>query len=101
MRGTGPATTSSTEKRTEQEHGMSKSPSANNQRRQSKLALALMAGGLVAGCGGGGDPWTIDPEGYDGISEQTFGLLTNSCTINTSTTTMPLSMRDTETLYLT
>ena len=45
-------------------------------RPQGKLALALIAGGLVAGCGGGGkDHWTVDPEGYDGIGEETFDLL--------------------------
>lgn len=73
--------------------------SNNNQRRQSKLALALMAGGLVAGCGGN-EPWSIDPDGYDGLSEETFGLLTNSCTINVGTTTMSLSIRGGETLYV-
>ena len=79
---------------------MSKSQSANtNQRHQRKLALALIAGGLVAGCGGG-DPWTIDPDGYDGIGEETFPLLANPCTINAGTTTMTLQVRGGETLYL-
>ena len=79
---------------------MSKSQSTNiNQRRQRLLALALIAGGMVAGCGGD-EPWTIDPEGYDGISEMTFDLLANACTINTGTTTMSLSVRGGETLYL-
>lgn len=79
---------------------MSKSRSANpNPRNQSKLVL-LMAGGLVVGCGGS-DPWTIDPDGYDGISEETFPLLTNNCTITSGTSTMALSVRGGETVYLT
>jgi Ca2+-binding RTX toxin-like protein len=79
---------------------MSKSRSANpNPRHQSTLVL-LMAGGLVVGCGGS-DPWSIDPEGYDGISEETFPLLTNSCTITSGTSTMALSVRGGETVYLT
>jgi Ca2+-binding RTX toxin-like protein len=81
---------------------MPKSQSTNtNQRHQSKLALALMAGGLVAGCSGGDGPWTIDPEDYDGISEETFPLLVNPCTINTGTSTMTLQVRGGETLYVT
>lgn len=83
---------------------MSKSQSTNtNQRHQGKLALALMAGGIVAGCGGNdsSDPFTIDPEGYDGISETSFPLLANPCTINAGTTTMSLQVRGGETLYLT
>jgi Ca2+-binding RTX toxin-like protein len=83
---------------------MSKLHNANaNQRYQSKipLALALLAGGFGAGCSSGGnDPFTIDPEGYDGIGEQTFGLLTNACTINVGTTTMTLSVRGGETVYV-
>ena len=84
---------------------MSKSLSANtHQPRRSKLGLALIAGGLVAGCSGdGAEPWTIDPEGYDGIGEQTFPLLLDNCTITvTSATTgsMALTVRGGETLYL-
>jgi Ca2+-binding RTX toxin-like protein len=80
---------------------MSKTQSINpNARYQSKLALALMAGGLAAGCSGS-DPWSVDPEGYDGISEETFPLLANPCTINTTTGTMTLSVRGAETVYLT
>ena len=81
---------------------MSKSPNATaNHRSQSKIALALMAGGLVAGCSGGGnDQFTIDPEGYDGLSEQTFDLMTNPCVINTTTGTMTLSIRGGETAYV-
>ncbi|HSR99496.1 MAG TPA: calcium-binding protein, partial [Kofleriaceae bacterium] len=78
---------------------MSKSRSQNpNPRNQSKLVL-LMAGGLVAGCGGS-DPWSVDPQGYDGISEETFPLLTNACTINSGTSTMTLSPRGGETVYV-
>ncbi len=53
---------------------MSKLRTANaNLRYQGTLALALLAGGLGAGCGGGNDHTiTIDPEGYDGIGEETF-----------------------------
>jgi Ca2+-binding RTX toxin-like protein len=81
---------------------MFKSQSANsNQRHQGRFALALMAGGLVAGCGGGQDPWTIDPEGYDGIGEETFGLLADPCVINSVAGTMTLQVRGAETLYLT
>jgi Ca2+-binding RTX toxin-like protein len=81
---------------------MSKSLSANTHLpRQSKLGLALIAGGLVAGCSGGNEPWTIDPEGYDGISEETFPLLQDPCTINTTAGTMTLPIRTGETLYLT
>ena len=66
---------------------MSKSRSQNpNPRSQSKLVL-LMAGGLVAGCGGS-DPWSVDPQGYDGIGEETFPLLTNTCTINSGSSVM-------------
>lgn len=79
---------------------MSKSQSANTNQRCQRLALALVAGGIAAGCGGGDDPWTIDPDGYDGLSEETFPLLANPCTINTSTTTMSLQVRNGETLYL-
>ena len=80
---------------------MSKSPSANtNPRHRSKLALALMTGGLVAGCSGN-DPFTIDPDGYDGISETSFPLLVNPCTITPGTSTMALSIRGGETVYLT
>jgi Ca2+-binding RTX toxin-like protein len=79
---------------------MLKSQTANNnQRHQRRVALALMAGGLVAGCGSS-DPWTIDPNGYDGISEETFGLVANPCTITSGTTTMALSVRGGETVYL-
>jgi len=79
---------------------MSKSRSQNpNPRNQSKLVL-LMAGGLVAGCGGS-DPWSVDPQGYDGIGEETFPLLTNVCTINSGTSTMTLSPRGGETVYVT
>jgi Ca2+-binding RTX toxin-like protein len=81
---------------------MSKSQSANtNPRHRSRLALALMTGGLVAGCSSGNDPFHIDPEGYDGISETSFPLLANACTINTGTSTMTLSIRGGETLYVT
>ncbi|TMQ25864.1 MAG: calcium-binding protein [Deltaproteobacteria bacterium] len=80
---------------------MSKSQSTNtNQRHQRRLTLALMAGGLVAGCGGS-DPWTIDPTGYDGLSEETFELLADPCVISTSNGTMTLQARGGETLYLT
>src|SRR5215470_12242685 len=93
-------TDTQTQHKKEQEPGMSKSRSANpNPRNQSRLVL-LMAGGLVAGCGGS-DPWSIDPQGYDGISEETFPLLTNSCTINNSTSKMTLSPRGGETVYVT
>jgi Ca2+-binding RTX toxin-like protein len=79
---------------------MPKSQSTNTiERRQSRLALALIAGGLVAGCGGD-EPWTIDPEGYDGLGEETFSLLANPCVITTNNTTMTLSVRGGETLYL-
>jgi Ca2+-binding RTX toxin-like protein len=81
-----------------------KSQSTNtNPRRRSKLALALLAGGLAGGCGGSGgeEPWTIDPEGYDGVGTETFGLLTNPCTVNAGTSTISLSVRGGETLYLT
>jgi Ca2+-binding RTX toxin-like protein len=63
--------------------------------------LALMAGGVVAGCSGNGNdgPWTIDPEGYDGISETTFELLANPCVITTGL--MTLKVKTGETLYLT
>ena len=71
-----------------------------SRRHQRKLALALVAGGLVA-CGGGNGPFHVDPEGYDGISEETFPLLANNCTINSGTTTMSLQVRGGETLYLT
>ncbi|HEY0193254.1 MAG TPA: hypothetical protein VGC42_19185, partial [Kofleriaceae bacterium] len=71
-----------------------------NPRYQSKLALALLASGLGAGCSGGGDHTTIDPDGYDGIGEETFGLLANPCAINTGTSTMTLSVRGGETLYV-
>jgi Ca2+-binding RTX toxin-like protein len=81
---------------------MSKSSNATaNHRSQSKIALALIAGGLVAGCSGGGnDQFTVDPEGYDGLSEQTFDLMTNPCVINTVTGTMTLSVRGGETAYV-
>jgi Ca2+-binding RTX toxin-like protein len=78
---------------------MSMSQSSNNQRRQSKLALALMAGGLVAGCSDGNEPGSDDSE-YDGISEETYSILANPCTITVGTTTMSLSVRGGETLYL-
>jgi Ca2+-binding RTX toxin-like protein len=85
-----------------EESGMSKSQSANiNPRHRSRFALALMTGGLVAGCSSGNDPFQIDPEGYDGISETSFPLLANACTINTGTSTMTLSIRGGETLYVT
>ncbi|HET9621065.1 MAG TPA: hypothetical protein VFP84_06855 [Kofleriaceae bacterium] len=81
---------------------MSKTHNANaNSKHPSKLALALIAGGFAAGCASGGnDHWTIDPEGYDGIGEETFGLLTNPCTINAGTSTMTLSVRGGETVYV-
>jgi Ca2+-binding RTX toxin-like protein len=80
---------------------MSKSQRANtNPRHRSRLAVALMTGGLVAGCSGN-DPFTIDPDGYDGISETSFPLLTNACNIDTGTKTMGLSVRGGETLYVT
>lgn len=81
---------------------MSKSHNATaNHRSQSTLAVALIAGGLVAGCSGGGnDHFSVDPEGYDGISEETFDLMTNPCTINVGTTTMTLSVRGGETAYV-
>lgn len=66
----------------------------------SKLALALLAGGFAASCGTT-PPTTIDPEGFDGIGEETFDLLANPCTINTNTQTMSLSVRGSETLYVT
>ena len=44
--------------------------------------------------------WTVDPEGYDGIGEETFGLLSNPCSINTGTSTMTLSVRGGETVYV-
>ena len=78
---------------------MSKSQNTNTDHR-GRLVLALMAGGLIASCGGGSQPWTIDPEGYDGLSEESFALLANPCTIDTNTTTMSLSVRGGETLYL-
>ena len=80
---------------------MSKSQNTNaNQRHQRKLAVALIAGGLVAGCGGS-DPWSIDPEGYDGIGEETFELLTNPCTISSASGgSMTLSVRGGETVYV-
>jgi Ca2+-binding RTX toxin-like protein len=58
-----------------------------------------MAGGLAAGCAGN-DPWSIDPEGYDGLGEETFPLLANPCTINAGAGTMTLSVRGGETLYV-
>jgi Ca2+-binding RTX toxin-like protein len=61
----------------------------------------MIAGGLVAGCGDGNKPWTINPEGYDGISEDSFPLLANGCTINTTTKVMSFQVRGGETLYLT
>jgi Ca2+-binding RTX toxin-like protein len=68
---------------------------------QGRLALALVAGGLVAGCGGGDrQPWTIDPDGYDGVSETSFPLLANPCTFPSSST-MALSVRRGENAYLT
>ena len=79
---------------------MSKSQNTNTN-HPTRLALALVAGGLVAGCGGGDKPWTINPDGYDGLSEETFGLLTDPCTINTVAGTMALQARTGETLYLT
>jgi Ca2+-binding RTX toxin-like protein len=80
---------------------MSKLQNATANRSQSKLTLALIAGGLVAGCAGGGnDHFTVDPEGYDGLSETTFDLLTNPCTINAGTSTMTLSVRGGETVYV-
>jgi Ca2+-binding RTX toxin-like protein len=79
---------------------MSKSQSANTTRcHPGRLALALVAGGLVAGCGTQ-EPWSIDPTGYDGLGEETFPLLANPCTINAGTTTMSLSVRGGETLYV-
>jgi len=76
---------------------MSKSESTNHNYRQlGGLALAL----LVAGCSGGKDTWTIDPDGYDGLGEETFGLLADPCTINAGTSTMTLQVRGGETLYL-
>ncbi|HEX3762077.1 MAG TPA: hypothetical protein VHW23_25425 [Kofleriaceae bacterium] len=79
---------------------MSKSQNTNTN-HPTRLALALVAGGLVAGCGGGDKPWTINPDGYDGLGEETFALLTDTCTINTGTNTMSLQVRGGETLYLT
>ena len=63
--------------------------------------LALMAGGLLAGCSSNGndDPWTIDPEGYDGISETTFDLISNPCVIANGT--MTLKVKTGETVYVT
>lgn len=85
---------------------MSKLHNANtNHRNQGRLALALMAGGLVAGCSGSGnDPWTVDPEGYDGLGQETFALLANNCVITpgvgVGVGTMALSVRGAETLYI-
>ena len=81
-----------------------KSPTATtNQRRHSgRLALALLAGGLVAGCGDSQDgQWTVDPSGFDGIGETSFYSLIAPCLINTTTSTMTLSPADGETLFLT
>jgi hypothetical protein len=50
---------------------MLKSKSVNtNKRHKSRWALALMAGSMIAGCGDGKDPWTIDPDGYDGLGQK-------------------------------
>src|ERR1043165_3140457 len=76
----------------------SQTPNTNHPRR---LALALIAGGLVAGCGDGNHPWTIDPDGFDGIEEESFPLLTDNCVIDTTAKTMSLQVRGAETLYLT
>jgi Ca2+-binding RTX toxin-like protein len=78
---------------------MSKSQNTNTN-HQGRLVLALMAGGLVASCGGGSQPWTVDPDGFDGLDEESFPLLANPCTITAGTSTMALSVRGAETLYL-
>jgi Ca2+-binding RTX toxin-like protein len=83
---------------------MSKLQSANtNQQHHGRLALALAAGGLVGGCSGSGI-LTIDPEGYDGLSEETYSLLANPCVITVGATpalsTMTLNLRTGELLYL-
>ncbi len=67
------------------------------QRHGARLALALIAGGLVAGCSGN-EPWTIDPDGYDGLGEITFPLLTLPCVI--SGNTMTLTVKGGEVAYL-
>jgi hypothetical protein len=80
---------------------MRKSESTNtNKRYQKRIALSLVAGGLVAGCGGN-SPWSVDPDGYDGIGQQTFSVLALPCTIDNTAHSMSLVVGDTETLYLT
>jgi Ca2+-binding RTX toxin-like protein len=64
------------------------------------MALSLAAGGLVAGCSGN-SPWSVDPDGYDGIGQQTFAVLTQPCVIDNTAHTMALEIGDSETLYLT
>jgi len=71
-----------------------------NKRYPNRIALALVAGGLVAGCAGDA-PWSIDPDGYDGIGEQTFSVLAAACGIDNTAHTMTLTMAAGETLYLT
>ncbi len=79
------------------------SQSANNkQRGRRRLALAVMAGGLAVGCGNNDNgKWTVDPDGFDGLGQQTFYSLAAICTINNTTKTMALFPVDGETLYLT
>lgn len=74
---------------------MSRSPNA-------KLVMIVVAGGLTAGCGEDKpEPWRIDPVDYDGLGEHTIPSLANPCLINTGASTMTLSVRGNETVYLT
>jgi len=80
---------------------MRKLDSTNTHKRYpTRMALSLVAGGLVAGCSGN-SPWSVDPDGYDGIGQQTFSVLTQPCTIDNTAHTMALEIGDSETLYLT
>jgi Ca2+-binding RTX toxin-like protein len=88
-------------KKKNKEPSMWKSESMNtNKRHPARIVLSLAAGGLLAGCSGN-TPWTVDPEGYDGIGQQTFSVLLQPCHIDTTAHTVSLLVGDAETLYLT